>query len=139
MVDDGSETEVSGLLTGLDVTVVRHAQNKGKGVAILTGAAKADDMGYTHIITIDADGQHDASDLPAFVSAIEEKPDSIIVGNRDFERANVPGSSVFGRKFSNFWLRVQTGRSVQDTQSGFRAYPLSVIKSTQTIRKALLL
>ncbi len=135
VIDDGSETEVSGLLTGLEVTVVRHSKNRGKGVAILTGTAKADEMGYTHIITIDADGQHDPSDLPAFVSAIGEKPDSIIVGTRDFEKANVPGSSVFGRKFSNFWLRVQTGRSVEDTQSGFRAYPVSVIKAIRLYEK----
>jgi len=127
VVDDGSDIEVAGILSGLDVTVVRHTRNMGKGTAILTGASKAHSMGYTHIITIDADGQHDPADLPKMISAAEKNPQSIIVGKRAFEKADVPGPSVFGRSFSNFWLRVQTGQSVGDTQSGFRAYPLAIL------------
>ncbi|MBN1905689.1 MAG: DUF2062 domain-containing protein [Deltaproteobacteria bacterium] len=127
VVDDGSDTEVSGLISGLDVAVLRHPQNMGKGSAILKGAAMARSMGFTHIITIDADGQHDPSDIPKMLSAIEKTPDSIIVGKRNFSNADVPRSSVFGRGFSNFWLRVQTGRSVGDSQSGFRAYPLYLL------------
>jgi glycosyltransferase involved in cell wall biosynthesis len=127
VVDDGSDWKVSDILSGLDVTVVRHTQNMGKGAAILTGAERSSSMGYTHIITIDADGQHDPGDLPKIIRAAEKNPNSIIVGKRNFEKTEVPGSSVFGRKFSNFWLRVQTGRSLGDTQSGFRAYPLGVL------------
>lgn len=127
VVDDGSDRKVAGILSGLDVHVVRHDQNMGKGAAILTGAEKARSLGYTHIITIDADGQHDPCDLPKLISAVEKDPKAVIVGKRNFEDAEVPGASVFGRKFSNFWLRVQTGRSIGDTQSGFRAYPLDVL------------
>lgn len=127
VVDDGSDLEVAGLLSCLDVTVVCHTHNMGKGAAILTGASKAQGLGFTHIITIDADGQHDPSDLPQIVSMVKKNPNAIIVGRRDFKGADVPKSSVFGRNFSNFWLRVQTGRSVGDSQSGFRAYPLAVI------------
>ncbi len=127
IVDDGSDIPVAEILSGLDVTLLRHVKNMGKGAAILTGAEKAHRMGYTHIITIDADGQHDPCDLPKLISAIEKDPTAFIVGKRNFEKADVPGSSVFGRKFSNFWLRVQTGRSIGDTQSGFRAYPLGVL------------
>lgn len=127
VVDDGSDCEVAGLLSGLDITVVRHDQNRGKGAAILTGVKKAYSLGYTHIITIDADGQHDPNDLPEILSAVKNNPNDIIVGRRNFQKADVPGASVFGRKFSNFWLRVQTGRSIGDTQSGFRAYPIAVL------------
>lgn len=128
VVDDGSDIEVADILSDLDVTIIRHLRNKGKGAAILTGASKAFDMGYTHIITIDADGQHDPGDLPKLLSAIGKNPHDIIVGKRDFQRAKVPGISVFGRSFSNFWLRVQTGQSIGDTQSGYRGYPLAVLK-----------
>lgn len=63
VVDDGSHNQVAPVLSDLDITVVQHEQNMGKGVAIVTGASKADCLGYTHIITIDADGQHDPGDL----------------------------------------------------------------------------
>ncbi len=127
VVDDGSDLPVEGLLSDLPVKVVRHDNNRGKGSAILTGASYASGLGYTHMITIDADGQHDPSDLPLIISMVETHPDAIIVGKRDFNNQNVPRSSVFGRKFSNFWLRVQTGRCIGDSQSGFRAYPLAVL------------
>jgi len=135
VVDDGSDIEVSGLLSGLDASVVNLQRNMGKGAAILKGAATARSMGFTHIITIDADGQHDPSDIPKMLSAIVKNPNAIIVGKRDFANADVPRSSVFGRGFSNFWLRVQTGRSVGDSQSGFRAYPLSVLNELKLNEK----
>jgi uncharacterized protein (DUF2062 family) len=128
VVDDGSTDGGAGTLDGLPVTVVRHPCNLGKGAAILTAAREARRLGMTHIVTLDADGQHDPADFPRFREAIETNPEAIVVGTRDFDTENVPGSSRFGRKFSNFWLRVQTGKSLGDTQSGFRAYPLMVLE-----------
>jgi len=128
VVDDGSEVSVADLLSGLNVPVLRHAKNMGKGAAILTGAREASKLGMTHIITIDADGQHDPADIKKFIPIIDQNPHAIIVGKRDFENSNAPGSSVFGRSFSNFWMRVHTGRSVGDMQSGFRAYPIAVLE-----------
>jgi len=129
VVDDGSDDLAPDALDGLDVRLVRHAANKGKGAAIRTGAHEAAAQGMTHIITIDADGQHDAADIGRFMQAIAADEGAIIVGARDFNTANVPGSSRFGRKFSNFWLRVQTGIVLSDVQSGFRAYPLAVLEN----------
>jgi glycosyltransferase involved in cell wall biosynthesis len=128
VVDDGSTDGGGYTLRGLDVQLVRHEVNRGKGAAIMTAAREAARMGMTHIATIDADGQHDPADLPALLEALRGDPLGIVVGKRDFETANVPGSSRFGRKFSNFWLRLQTGRTLQDTQSGFRVYPLAVLE-----------
>ena len=88
-------------------------------------AAKALDGVADSMVTLDADGQHDPDDLPKFISALRDCPDAVVVGCRDFEHAaNVPGSSRFGRKFSNFWCRLETGTACGDTQSGFRAYPV---------------
>ncbi|MFA5514733.1 MAG: DUF2062 domain-containing protein [Desulfuromonadales bacterium] len=128
VVDDGSSDGGADHVADLPVRIVRHPGNRGKGAAIMTAAAEARRLGMSHIVTIDADGQHDAADFPAFRVAIEEHPQAIVVGCRDFATANVPGSSRFGRRFSNFWLRLQTGKSLGDTQSGFRAYPLRVLE-----------
>lgn len=129
VVDDGSTDLPPGHLSGLPVRLARHDRNRGKGAAIRTGAAEAKALGMTHIVTIDADGQHDPSDLPLFFKAIQEDENAIVVGVRDFNTPNVPGASRFGRKFSNFWLRVQTGIALADVQSGFRAYPLAILDS----------
>lgn len=103
---------------------IHHPRNMGKGAAIMTGAKAARDRGATHIITIDADMQHDPDDVQKFKQAVFEEPDTLFVGKRDFNTATVPGMSRFGRQFSNFWFRVQTGFKIGDAQSGFRAYPL---------------
>ncbi|BCR03197.1 glycosyl transferase [Desulfuromonas versatilis] len=129
VVDDGSSDGGAETLAGLPVAVLRHASNRGKGAAIMTAAREARRLGMTHIATIDADGQHDPADLPKLLEVVRETPLSVVVGTRDFATANVPGSSRFGRKFSNFWLRLQTGKSLGDTQSGFRIYPLRVLEA----------
>ena len=132
IVDDGSTDSGSDKVRDLDLTVVNHDENLGKGQAIITAAEKARELGKTHIITIDADGQHFPEDLPVFLDAIEQNPDTIFVGSRNFEGQNVPGASKFGRSFSNFWLRVQTGIKLSDVQSGFRAYPLEIFDVVKT-------
>jgi len=128
VVDDGSEQAVEALLKDLPVEMIRHDTNRGKGQAIRTAARHLRERGDTHMITVDADGQHFPEDLPRFLEAIDEHPDALIVGVRDFERATVPGASRFGRKFGNFWVWVQTSTRVQDIQSGFRAYPLLALE-----------
>ncbi|SLM29164.1 Glycosyl transferase family 2 [Desulfamplus magnetovallimortis] len=126
VIDDGSSEPCIESISHLNVPVLYHHENRGKGAAIKTAAAVASSMGYTHMITIDADGQHDPSDIPAFIDAINAASQDIIIGKRNFDTVNVPKSSVFGRAFSNFWLRVQTGTATGDVQSGFRAYPLFI-------------
>ncbi len=128
VVDDGSNDGGAATLAGLPVRILRHPVNRGKGAAILTAAAEARRLGMTHLATIDADGQHDPADLPKLLAVLAAKPLAIVVGTRDFSAANVPGSSKFGRRFSNFWLRLQTGSTLGDTQSGFRIYPLEVLE-----------
>jgi len=127
VVDDGSTDGDADTLPELHACIMRHPMNLGKGAAILTAAREAGRAGITHIVTIDADGQHDPRDFQRFLPVIRQSPYAIVIGRRVFESANVPGASRFGRKFSNFWFRVQTGKSLGDTQSGFRAYPVVVL------------
>ena len=128
VVDDGSTDGGIDTLEGLDIHVLQHPVNRGKGAAILTAAKASRRLGTTHIVTLDADGQHDPADFRLFVPLATRFPDAIIVGKRNFEAINVPGITRFGRHFSNFWLRIQTGQSIGDSQSGFRAYPLKVLE-----------
>jgi hypothetical protein len=132
VVDDGSTDGGADTLEGVPVTLVRLPRNGGKGAALLSGAAEAARAGATHIITLDADGQHYPEDIPLFIKAVAEHPCAVVVGNRNFSVPHVPGSSRFGRAFSAFWMRVQTGARVNDMQSGFRAYPLPVFNCLKT-------
>lgn len=129
VVDDGSTDETLASLDDLPVHVISLPRNMGKGMAIKLAAEEATNRGFTHIVTLDADWQHQPSDLPAFFNAIQMIPHAIIIGKRDFSVPNIPTSSKFGRKFSEFWMFVQTGTRISDMQSGFRAYPLAVLNA----------
>jgi len=128
VVDDGSAEPVARLLEDLPVTVLRHEVNRGKGEALQTAARFLRAQGATHMVSLDADGQHYPEDLPRFWDAVAKDPEALILGVRDFDQADVPGCSRFGRAFGNFWVWVQTGRRVPDIQSGFRAYPLRLFE-----------
>ena len=129
VVDDGSTDGGLERIVDLNVHEIRHSRNFGKGAAILSAAKKAEGLGMTHMVTLDADGQHDPDDLHLFISAIKRSPRAIVVGKRDFETGYVPSGSRIGRRISNFWLWVQTGRLLGDTQSGYRGYPIKVLNS----------
>jgi glycosyltransferase involved in cell wall biosynthesis len=129
VVDDGSTDGGYKSILDLDVHRVRHSYNRGKGMAILSAVKEAEKLGMTHMVTLDADGQHDPNDLHLFISAMYRSPRDIVVGKRNFTTGYVPSGSRIGRRISNFWLWVQTGRMLGDTQSGFRGYPISVLKA----------
>lgn len=112
---------------GLDIVRVDYAQNRGKGHALLAGFEKALAMDYDYAITIDADGQHLPEDIPVFLEALQKHPDSLIIGARNLHQENMSSGSTFANKFSNFWFHLQTGIPLEDTQSGYRLYPLETI------------
>ncbi|WP_415396531.1 glycosyltransferase family 2 protein [Sulfurimonas sp. CS5] len=123
VVDDGSDVKIN--LDDLDIELVTHERNMGKGEAILSGASKAKKLGYDSFVTMDADKQHISSQIQKLVDSY--RSETIIVGNRNFDGENIPNSSKFGRKFSNFWVMLETFKSLGDTQSGFRMYPVSIL------------
>jgi len=127
IVNDGSDDGTEKSIDKLSNFTIHLKNNSGKGAAIIKAAKWAKKNNYSHIITIDADGQHNPSEIINFIPKIQSNPMTIVVGTRNFNQETIPGSSRFGRKFSNFWLKAACGVSIPDSQSGFRAYPVDAI------------
>ncbi|MBD8083589.1 DUF2062 domain-containing protein [Chryseobacterium caseinilyticum] len=129
VVNDGSTDSTSEILkTYPQITVLHLPQNKGKGNGLKIGFRKAKDLGFHHAITIDSDGQHYPNDIPVFVEALlAENEDVLLIGNRNMSQDGIPKKSSFGNRFSNFWFWFETGIKLEDTQSGYRLYPLHKI------------
>jgi len=126
VVDDGSiDADLRDLLKDSGIVVLRHEHNMGKGAALLTALRYVAQRQGRYLITLDGDGQHFPEDVPHFIA--ELAPDTILVGNRQQISGVMPRSSRFGREFSDFWIHVESGAEVRDTQSGFRAYPVGPI------------
>lgn len=119
--------------TAAPLIVVDHAENKGKGAALLSGFKCAIQKGYEYALTIDSDGQHYPEDIPLFLRAMEEHPEAFIIGSRNLKQKNMSGGSSFANHFSNFWFAVQTGVRLTDTQTGFRLYPLRNLSGVHLI------
>lgn len=129
VVDDGSNDGTAALLdkaTGNErpEKVLTHPKNCGKGAALKTGLTYARQQGFRYAVTVDADGQHRANDIPALLKAVEEEPDALAIGSRGLQHENMPAKSTFANRFSNFWFALQTLQRLPDTQSGLRVYPL---------------
>ena len=135
VVNDGSTDDTAAILQSIPspIEVVSYPDNRGKGYALVTGFKKAKALGYTHTITIDADGQHFADDIPCFIEGLKHNPEGFIVGCRNLTEENMPRQNTFANRFSNFWFRLQTGINLPDTQSGYRLYTLSSLKGLNLI------
>jgi predicted LPLAT superfamily acyltransferase/uncharacterized protein (DUF2062 family) len=134
VVDDASDISVQELYSKVDnvsdrVRFLRHEKNRGKGAALQSAIQVTVAEGYTHMITVDADGQHLASDMPKMIEAAQQNPWALILGDRQMKTQNVPKSSVFGKAFSNFWIKYETDSQVGDSQSGYRIYPLFFVQT----------
>ena len=127
VVDDGSTDSTAAKIAAIDgISILHHSTNKGKGAALLTGFAAAWEKGCDCAITLDGDGQHNPQDATKLLGAVSGDVRCIVIGKRRGMdgKKNVPWTSRFGRKFSNFWVWVAGGPLVEDSQSGFRLYPL---------------
>ncbi len=129
VVNDGSTDSTKEILRSYSqIEVIDLLENKGKGNGLKIGFRKAKELGYDYAITIDSDGQHYPDDIPVFVEALlNEKEDVLLIGNRNMSQDGIPKKSSFGNRFSNFWFWFETGIKLEDTQSGYRLYPLHKI------------
>ncbi len=128
VIDDGSGHEgraavlAAGKFPG--VTVKIREKNGGKGAAVTTGLDLARQLGYTHALQIDADGQHAISDIPGFLAQARARPQALILGSPRYDDS-APLARLIGRRITRFWTNVETmGRVIDDPMCGFRVYPL---------------
>ncbi len=107
------------------VRVLVLPRNRGKGTAVLHGARAALAEGFTHALTMDADGQHPAACIPDFMAASMSAPAALILGEPQFD-ASAPLLRVRGRRISNWWANLETlWAGIHDSLFGFRVYPLA--------------
>jgi len=133
VVNDGCTDRTPEILAKYEtVHVITLPKNKGKGEALRSGFKYALEKGYNYAITLDSDGQHFARDIPALLNVLESEPDVLVIGSRQSGTDNVPRKNSFANRISNFWFRIETGVKLQDTQSGFRLYPIKALKGIKT-------
>lgn len=127
VVDDGSDDRTPEIVSALPVTLLRHEQRRGKGEALRTGFREALRQGYDAVITMDGDGQHLASDIPAMLEAARRHPGSIVIGARLLERQQQPPGRRRANAVADWGISWACGRPVVDTQSGQRFYPRAAL------------
>jgi glycosyltransferase involved in cell wall biosynthesis len=120
VVDDGSTDGTSGEAAGAGAIVIRHPQNRGKGCALRTALSWVLDRSFTHVLLMDADGQHTGADVPAMIAAAADGAVDLVVGERVFSRRDMPGPRYYANLIGSWALSKFIGVPVADTQSGFR-------------------
>lgn len=129
MVNDGSDEPSSALMDSLTakysyLTLVTHSRNQGKGAAVQTGLKYAFEMGFTHAIQVDADGQHNIADIAKLIDLSERNPSHLISGMPVYDES-VPKHRYYARYLTHVWVWIETlSFEIKDTMCGFRVYPL---------------
>ena len=133
VVDDGSGAECAIVLDQLAqqhagvMHLVRLQSNQGKGGAVSAGLRKGLNLGFTHALQIDADGQHDVTDIPKFLQASKANPCAVICGHPIYDES-VPKGRLYGRYATHIWIWINTlSLDIRDSMCGFRVYPLQPV------------
>jgi glycosyltransferase involved in cell wall biosynthesis len=132
LVDDGSNESCRLALQVLardsGATLVRLPVNGGKGAAVIAGLRKAQELGFTHALQVDADGQHDLGDVPRFLEYARLEPAAVICGRPVFD-ASIPKVRFVSRYITHVlvWLQTLSVTAVRDSMCGFRLYPLRTV------------
>jgi glycosyltransferase involved in cell wall biosynthesis len=132
LVDDGSDEACRLALERLSAEtgepLVRLATNGGKGAAVIAGLRRALELGFTHALQVDADGQHDLRDVPKFLAAARAEPDAVICGRPVFDES-IPKVRFISRYITHVlvWLQTLSLSRVRDSMCGFRLYPLKTV------------
>ena len=124
VVDDGSTDATAAAAEAAGAVVVRQVPNAGKGAALMRGFRALIEQWFTHAVTLDADGQHFAEEIPRLLEVADGTPDAIVVGVRRKEGQEIRAAARFGNWVADLLMTALAGRPLPDTQSGFRVYPL---------------
>jgi glycosyltransferase involved in cell wall biosynthesis len=132
VVDDGSGLAGRRACEEISAAGLAHVhhrpRNGGKGAAVKSGFAVARELGFTHALQVDADGQHDLAAIPEFLAVGRSDPSAVLLGCPRYDDS-APRHRVVAREITRFWVDVEVGRGViEDTMIGFRLYPLDVVR-----------
>jgi len=128
VIDDGSSDDTAARAETAGGEVIRHPQNRGKGHAVRTGLARVLDGPYTHVLLMDGDGQHRPEDVARMVDAARESDADLIVGERVFDKSQMPRSRYYSNTIGSRALSAFIGSPVKDSQSGFRLIRCAALK-----------
>jgi glycosyltransferase involved in cell wall biosynthesis len=131
IVDDGSDDDSQSQLEGLKVHLLRHEKNHGKATALQSGFDHASKLNAEAVITLDGDSQHNPAEIPQLIKAAQANPNCIIIAARLKQRQNAPKLRLFANRFADFWVSWAAGYPVTDSQSGFRLYPIEVLRDVR--------
>lgn len=131
VIDDGSQDATAALAEKTGSYVIRHGQNRGKGMALRTGISHALKQGYDAVMTVDGDGQHDPAEIPKFLAAFASDKGDIIIGARLWDKTAIPLYRYIPNQIGIFCISRAAGCRIDDTQSGYRLYKMEVLKSVQ--------
>jgi glycosyltransferase involved in cell wall biosynthesis len=129
VVDDGSTDGTAAALEGLPVTMLRNPRNLGKAASLWRGIALALADDAEVVITLDGDGQHRPEDIPRLLAEHRLDPEALVVGARLHDAGGIPADRYYANRFANFWIAWAAGQRVEDSQSGFRAYPAPLLRA----------
>lgn len=130
VIDDGSTDDTSAVAAAAGAEVLRHDVNRGKGAALKTGFAWALEQGFDGVITLDADGQHLASEIPKFLAAAETGGDDLVIGGRAHLFRQMLPRRRLANRFSAWCIARASGAAISDSQSGFRYYSARLLQTT---------
>ncbi|HUW98151.1 MAG TPA: glycosyltransferase family 2 protein [Acidiferrobacter sp.] len=141
VVDGSTDGTCEGLqaLAAADpgLRVIALAGNQGKGAAVLAGLVFAEAAGYTHVLTMDSDGQHPAALIPIFMKTSQAHPEAMVLGVPVFD-AGAPRLRVYGRRISNRWVNFETPwAGIGDSLFGFRVYPVSPLRTIMSSQRGM--
>jgi glycosyltransferase involved in cell wall biosynthesis len=129
VIDDGSTDGTADVVLKLPVLLIAHMRNEGKSASLIDGFAWAIDSGATQVLTMDADGQHGAADIPRLLRAAEMHPRAIVIGARTREAAAAPRARRIANRLADFGGSWASGHRVLDSQSGQRVYPAALLRA----------
>lgn len=134
MVNDGSDTDCRDEMERLAqlhdwVTVHHLPENQGKGGAVMAGIKVLHSQGYSHAFQVDADGQHDLTQIELFLGTAKKRHKALVLGYSVYDES-VPKSRLYGRYITHFWVWIETlSFKIKDTMCGFRVYPIAATYS----------
>ena len=131
VIDDGSVDGTADIARTAGATCLQLPKNQGKASALRAGIAYAREHNFTHVITLDGDGQHLPEDIPVIIRAAEETGADLIIGARSFDRALMPGPRYFSNVFGSRLASALVGCEIRDSQSGFRLFRLDKLDAAK--------